>query len=251
LACKEIRFMKLSVIIPAHNEEGCIEETVLKISEVLEGEGIENEIVIVDDNSSDSTPNILYELSKEMANVRSVRNDPPNGFGLAVNKGLEHITGDAVVITMADASDDPEDMVRYYRKLEEGYDCVFGSRFLKESKVRNYPLLKLLLNRLANLFIKGLFGLSNNDITNAFKCYRRTVIDGIKPILSYHFNLTVEVPLKAIVRGYTYTTIPINWYGRETGLSKFRIKEMGSRYMFIILYVFLEKWLSRGDYRKK
>jgi len=235
LACKEIRFMKLSVIIPAHNEEGCIEETVLKISEVLEGEGIENEIVIVDDNSSDSTPNILYELSKEMANVRSVRNDPPNGFGLAVNKGLEHITGDAVVITMADASDDPEDMVRYYRKLEEGYDCVFGSRFLKESKVRNYPLLKLLLNRLANLF----------------KCYRRTVIDGIKPILSYHFNLTVEVPLKAIVRGYTYTTIPINWYGRETGLSKFRIKEMGSRYMFIILYVFLEKWLSRGDYRKK
>ena len=238
-------------MIPAHNEESCISETVLKISEVLAGEGIDNEIVIVDDNSNDSTSDILSKLSKKMANVRSVCNDPPNGFGLAVRKGLECITGDAVVIAMADASDDPEDIVRYYRKLEEGYDCVFGSRFLKESKVRDYPLPKLLLNRLANLFVARLFGLRNNDITNAFKCYRREVIDGVKPILSHHFNLTVEIPLKAIVRGYTYYTIPINWFGRKTGVSKFKIKEMGSRYMFIILYVFLEKWLSRGDYKRK
>ena len=238
-------------MIPAHNEESCISETVLKISEVLASEGIDNEIIIVDDNSNDSTPDVLSKLSKRMANVRSVRNDPPNGFGLAVRKGLECITGDAVVIAMADASDDPEDIIRYHRELEEGYDCVFGSRFLKESKVRDYPLPKFLLNRLANLFIARLFGLRNNDITNAFKCYRREVIDGIKPILSHHFNLTVEIPLKAIVRGYTYSTIPINWFGRKTGVSKFKIKEMGSRYMFIILYVFLEKWLSRGDYKRK
>lgn len=243
--------MKISVVIPAHNEQDCIEETILKISEVLEREEIENEIIIVDDNSTDFTPKILSKLSKKMVNVRLIRNSPPNGFGLAIRKGLEYITGDAVVIVMADASDDPEDIVRYYRKLEGGYDCVFGSRFLKGSKIENYPLPKLLLNRLANLFIKGLFGLSNNDITNAFKCYRREVIEGVKPILSHHFNLTVELPLKAIVRGYSYTTIPINWYGRETGVSKFKIKEMGSRYMFIILYVFLEKWLSRGDYVKK
>jgi len=152
---------------------------------------------------------------------------------------------------MADASDDPHDVVKYYRKLEEGYECVFGSRFTRHSRVENYPAHKLFLNRLANRFIKFLFGLPFNDITNAFKCYRREVIAGLQPILASHFNLTVELPLKAIVRGYSYAVVPINWYGRAVGISKLKIKEMSGRYLFIVLYVFLEKLLAREDYRRK
>jgi dolichol-phosphate mannosyltransferase len=117
--------------------------------------------------------------------------------------------------------------------------------------VVNYPWQKLALNRVANLCLAALFGLRYNDVTNAFKCFRREVIEGIRPVLACHFNLTVELPLKAIVRGYSYAVVPTSWYGRETGMSKFRIKEMGSRYMFVVLYVFLEKWLSRGDYRRR
>ncbi len=151
---------------------------------------------------------------------------------------------------MADESDDCRDVVRYWKKLNEGYDCVFGSRFMKGGGVIDYPRVKLLVNRLANFFLKLLFRIKLNDTTNAFKGYRKTVIDGCRPLISPHFNLTVELPLKAIVRGYTWTVIPITWRNRRIGEAKLKIKEMGSRYLFICLYVWLEKYFSRGDYKK-
>jgi len=242
--------MKLSVVIPAHNEEGHIKNAVESIKNVLVRESIEYEIVVVNDNSTDKTVEIVSNLEKQDSGIRLITNKGRNGFGFAVKKGLEKFTGDAVVITMADSSDDPEDIVKFYRKLEQGYDCVFGTRFVKEAKLVDYPLFKLLLNRAGNIFIKLLFGLKYNDVTNAFKCYRREVIKGVSPILSHHFNLTIELPLKAIVRGYSYTVIPTNWYNREEGVSKWKIKEMGSRYLFIVLYALIEKYLSRGDYKK-
>jgi dolichol-phosphate mannosyltransferase len=151
---------------------------------------------------------------------------------------------------MADESDDCRDVVRYWRKLQEGHDCVFGSRFVKGGGVIDYPRLKYVLNRWANLFIRIVFGIGLNDTTNAFKAYRREVIEGCLPILSPHFNITVELPLKAIVRGYTWTVIPITWRNRRTGIAKLKIREMGSRYFFIVAYVWLEKYFSRGDYRR-
>jgi dolichol-phosphate mannosyltransferase len=170
---------------------------------------------------------------------------------MAIRYGLGRITGDAVAIVMADGSDSPEDLLKYYTKLLQGYDCVFGSRFIKGGCVVDYPRHKLLLNRMANAFIRVLFGLNFNDITNAFKCYRREVITGMQPLISPHFNLTVEMPLKALVRGYSYAVVPITWTNRAAGVSKLKIKEMGSRYLFIVLYLWLEKHLARGDYHRK
>jgi dolichol-phosphate mannosyltransferase len=149
---------------------------------------------------------------------------------------------------MADESDDCRDVVRYWQLLGQGWDAVFGSRFVKGGGVIDYPRLKLLLNRMANLFLRLLFGVRLNDFTNAFKAYRRTVIEGCRPFLSAHFNLTVELPLKTIVRGYSWTMMPITWRNRRAGESKLKIKEMGSRYLFIALYCWLEKYFSRGDY---
>jgi dolichol-phosphate mannosyltransferase len=242
--------MKISVVIPAHNEEGCLYGTVSNIVDTLKQEGIPHEILIVNDNSRDNTLTICQQLSQTFSTVRYVNNQPPNGFGFAVRRGLAEFGGDAVAIMMADASDDPKDLVTGYYKLLHGYDCVFGSRFTKGGKVVDYPIHKLLINRWANWFVKTLFGLRYNDTTNAFKIYKREVINGIQPILSYHFNLTVELPLKAIVRGFSYVVIPMKWYNRKTGVSKLKIKEMGSRYLFIVLYVWLEKHLSRGDYHR-
>lgn len=244
--------MKLSVVIPAHNEEGCIESTVRALVERLTAEHIEHEVLVVNDNSSDQTEAILARLSHELGGVRYVNNVPPHGFGFAVRKGLESFTGDAVAIYMADASDRPEDLVRYWRTLQdEQVDCVFGTRFARGARVVDYPRHKLLLNRMANTFIQVLFGLRYNDTTNAFKLYRREVIDGLRPLLSHHFNLTVELPLKAIVRGFSYAVVPNDWINRKTGVSKLKIKEMGSRYLFIVLYCLIERWLSRGDYRRE
>ncbi len=241
----------LSVVIPAHDEEGHIENTVRALTTSLTSAKIAHEIVVVNDNSLDTTGAVLARLSTELKVLRVLDNAPPHGYGYAVRLGLAAFKGDAVVIVMADGSDNPDDVVRYYRKIEEGYDCAFGSRFVRGAKINGYPWVKLRLNRAANAFIRLLFWLPYNDVTNAFKMFRRSVIAGVQPILSYHFNLTVELPLKAIVRGYRYAVVPSDWRGRTSGTSKFKIKEMGSRYLFIVFYCYLEKLLSREDYRNR
>jgi dolichol-phosphate mannosyltransferase len=243
--------MKLSVVIPAHNEEGSIAETVGVISARLSAEDIEHEIVVVDDASTDRTAAIVARLAEANSSVRYVRNPHRNGFGFAVRAGLEVFTGDAVAIVMADLSDHPDDLVAYHRLLEAGYDCAFGSRFMAGSKVYDYPRFKLVMNRLVNLGIRLLFGHGYNDTTNAFKAYRREVIDSVHPLVSPHFNLTVEIPLKAVVRGHSYAITPFRWTNRKSGESKLRLQEQGSRYAYIVLMVFLEHHLTRGDYRRK
>lgn len=244
--------MKLSIIIPAHNEEGSIEETVLAFHEKLKLEKINHEILVINDNSKDKTENILKKLANKIPQLRYINNQPPNGFGFAVRAGLENFKGDCVAVVMADLSDRPQDLVNYYRRMIKGnYDCVFGSRFIKGGKTMDYPKFKMFLNRVTNTIIRVLFGIRYNDVTNAFKLYKRETIEGLKPFLSHHFNLTVELPLKAIVRGFSYSVVPNHWTNRKEGESKLKLKEMGSRYFFIILYCLLEKWLSRGDYKKR
>jgi dolichol-phosphate mannosyltransferase len=240
----------LSVVIPARDEEGCIEATVRHLHLELDLHGVPHEILVVEDGSSDATWEILQRVQADLPQLKPVRNDGPHGFGLAIRKGLRTFSGDAVVIMMADESDDVRDVVGYWRLLNEGWECVFGSRFLKGGGTIDYPWLKLRANRLANTFIRWMFNIPLNDTTNAFKAYRRTVIDGIQPLIAPHFNLTVELPLKAIVRGYSWTTMPITWRNRRSGKAKLKIKEMGSRYFFICMYCWFEKFFSRGDYRK-
>jgi dolichol-phosphate mannosyltransferase len=243
--------MKLSVILPAYNEEGSIEETLRTLYAKLLEEKIEHEIVVVNDNSRDNTIGILSNIQQTIPTLVVYTNYGPNGFGYAIRYGLERFKGDCVAIMMADLSDDPSDLILFYRRLSIGdVDCVFGSRFIKGGKLINYPFQKLIINRIANFIIKVVIGIKYNDATNAFKLYKRETIEGIQPLLSPHFNLTIELSLKSIVRGYTYDVIPNKWFNRKEGVSKLKIKEMGSRYFFILVYCFVEKYFSRGDYKK-
>ena len=240
--------MKLSVVMPAQNEEGSVGATVEGVVAALEREQIDYEVIVVNDDSEDSTEAVVNAIGEANPRVRCHRSHYERGFGMAIRAGLDVFEGDAVAIVMADASDNAEDLVRYHRILEAGWDCAFGSRFMPGAKVHDYPRLKYTINRLANWFIRILFRHRYNDTTNAFKAYRREVIETIQPLLSKHFNLTVEIPLKAIVRGHTYEVIPTDWTNRTSGVPKLAMKEMGSRYLFIVLYVWLESTLSRGDY---
>jgi len=244
--------MKLSIVIPAHNEEESLPGTLHAIYTELVSEKIDHEILVVDDDSKDGTVEVLDKLSKTILSLRYITNPAPNGFGYAVRKGLDNFTGDCVAVMMADLSDSPADLVKFYRTLVAGnYDCVFGSRFIRHGTTQDYPKIKRVINRLANFIIMVTLNMKYNDTTNAFKMYRKETIAGLKPFLAPHFNLTIELPLKAIIRGYSYTVLPNSWQNRQFGKSKLQIQEMGSRYLFILLYCFIEKFFSKGDFNKK
>jgi len=242
--------LKLSVVIPAQNEEGSIAPVLDELAATLEREQIDYELLVIDDDSQDRTAAVVTAIAERNPRVCCRRSHHPRGFGFAVRAGLETFEGDAVAVMMGDGSDDPEDLVRYYRILQTGWDCAFGSRFTRGGSVHDYPWLKLIINRLANRFIRMIFRHGYDDTTNAFKAYRREVIDTMQPLLSNHFNLTVEMPLKAISRGHSYMVVPISWRNRISGAPKLAMREMGSRYLFIVLYVWLEAHLSRGDYSR-
>ncbi|MFY0599364.1 MAG: glycosyltransferase family 2 protein [Cyclobacteriaceae bacterium] len=245
--------MKLSVVIPAYNEEGSVENTIVELAETLRKKDIDHEIIVVNDNSKDRTKEILIELQLKYQELSIIDNVPPkNGFGYAVRKGLNNFSGDCVAIFMADMSDSPQDLVKFYEKMKsKNLDCVFGSRWIDGGEVVDYPLRKKIINRMANTIVRLVFGFKYNDITNAFKLYRKETIEGVRPFMSPHFNLTLEIPLKAIVRGYSYSVLPNSWKNRKAGEAKLKIREMGSRYFFIMLYCLIEKFFSKGDFKKK
>jgi len=241
----------LSVIIPARDESQNLIECINEIATALNRNDIKHEILVIDDGSTDDSITVLEHIMLNHPTVRFIENKCENGFGRAVRLGLDNYKGDAVAIMMADRSDSPSDLVTYWEEVKKGYECIFGSRFMTGSKIYHYPKFKLIINRIVNIMIKVFFHVDLNDTTNAFKMYRREVIDGCKPFIAPHFNLTVEIPLKAIIRGYSWKIIPISWKNRNKGIAKLKLREMGSRYFFIIAYLWLEKFFSKGDYKRK
>jgi len=234
--------MNLSVIIPCHNEEDSLKLVVTGLVAEFDKEKIDYEIIIVDDNSTDNSPIIANMLAKNHKNVLVIHRTSCHGFGLAVREGIHNSKCDVIMPVMGDASDDVKDAVKLYREMEKGYDVVYGSRFRPGTTVKDYPLIKLFINRIANYFIMLIFQIKENDVTNAFKAYRNYVIEKIKPLESTEFNITVEMPLKALVAGFNKTEIPVNWYGRGSGLSKHRLRALSKKYLSTTLKIW---WKSK------
>jgi dolichol-phosphate mannosyltransferase len=239
---------KLSIVIPAYNEEKNIAKCINELQSTLRGTyEIPYEIIVVNDNSTDETERAVRGEIALDSDVRIVNRTPPGGFGRAVRSGMEAVRGDVVIVYMADLSDSPDDVVAYYRKIREGYDCVFGSRFIKGSEVQNYPPVKLFVNRIVNRCIQVLFWTRLNDLTNAFKAYRTAVIRDCGPYRACHFNLTLEMSLGALIRNYNIAQIPIKWYGRTWGSSNLKLGEMGRRYLSTLLMMFFQRHLIADD----
>jgi dolichol-phosphate mannosyltransferase len=240
--------MKLSILIPAYNEEGNISHCIAELQRVVRDKHrLPYEIVVVDDNSTDQTASVVQRLAAEDPSIRLLTRKSPRGFGRAIRSGLEIVSGDVIVVYMADLSDEPEDVIAYYRKIEEGYDCVYGSRFMKGSHLKDYPPMKLIVNRMVNWFIRILFWSKLNDFTNAFKAYRSTVIRDCGPFRTSHFNITIEMSLSALIRQYHIAQIPISWYGRSWGASNMKLREMGRRYLSTMLLMFFQRLLVSDD----
>ncbi len=243
--------MKLSIVIPAYNEQENIGPCLDELVGVLDGERIPFEILVVNDNSSDQTESQVLHRASLRPEIRLIRRLPPGGFGRAVRTGLEFVTGDCVVIYMADRSDHPEDAVRYYRLLGDGYDCVFGSRFIRGASVHRYPRVKLVVNRMVNHCIQWMFWTKFNDLTNAFKGFRTEVVQRCGPYRACHFNITLEISLSALISGYKICQIPVHWEGRTWGSSNLRMQEMGRRYLCTLLMLFFQRMLLSDDLRSE
>jgi len=236
-----------SILIPAYNEERNILATLHGLAAALRAEKIPFELLVVNDNSTDRTPEVVEAARAELPEIHLVHNTPPGGLGRAVRYGLQHFRGDVAAIVMADSSANPQAVVRCSRKIEEGYDCVFGSRFRKGSQVTHYPRLKLVVNRIVNRAMQLLFLTGFNDLTNAFKVYRRHVIEGISPLQAAHFNITIEMSLSSLIRRYKIAEIPISWSGRTWGQSNLRLRARGRRYLCTLLMIWFERLLLLDD----
>ena len=229
----------LSIIVPVRNETNIIHEVFDYFSTNLKN--INYEVLIINDFSNDDTFEKSKSLAIKHANFK-VLNNKKKGLGGAVNLGIREASGDNISIMMADLSDDINDLIKYYELMtQNNFDAILGSRFMKDSKVKEYPVQKLILNRIFNLFVSLIFLNKYNDFTNAFKIYKKKTLIETMPLISESFNIFLEIPLKIISRGYNYKVISINWAGRKKGKSKFKIKELGAKYLFTLIYCFIEK----------
>lgn len=229
----------LSIIVPVRNESDNLKSVFDYFSKNIKN--LNYEVLIINDYSEDDTLNKTKELVQEYKNFK-VFDNSKKGLGGAINLGIKNAKGLNVAIMMADESDDINDLIKYNKIMnDENLDAVLGTRFSRYSKIIDYPFQKLLLNRIFNFFVSFIFWNRYNDYTNAFKIYRKKVLIEIKPLISESFNIFLEIPLKIISRKYKYKIVPINWMGRKKGVSKFKIKELGSKYLFTLIYCFIEK----------
>ncbi len=235
--------------MPTFQEEKSIEETLIAINNFLIDQKINFEIIVVDDNSSDNTKLVVNKIIKQYDNIKFYLNNSKKGFGNSIVKGIEYCCGEFVVIMMADRSDSVEDLFLYYKFLASNpnYDCVFGDRWTKK-KTKNYPLIKKIVNRSGNKLISKLFGVSYTDFSNSFKMYKKDTLLDIFPIISNHFSITLELPLKIITRGYKFKVISNSWENREHGVSSLRIINSLITYSLVIIYCLIDKYFWNKRY---
>ena len=235
--------MKLSIIIPVRNEKFLIKKIVDQLKSKLKI--LSYEIIFIDDFSTDNTDKVIKELIETNPQIKICKNKR-KGLGGAITEGVNDATGEAICIMMSDLSDSINDLEKYYNIIKnEDVHAVFGSRFIEGSKIIDYPRKKLILNRIFNLITKLLFMSDYNDFTNAFKIYKKDALLKAFPLVSESFNIFLELPLKIISRKMKYKIIPISWINRKEGDSKFDIKELRAKYLFTLIYCFLEKILLK------
>jgi dolichol-phosphate mannosyltransferase len=232
----------ITFLIPVFNEEKTV---INSVNQILSLKFLKKEIIIIDNGSTDQSQKLIKTFSGKK-NIRIVLRKKNLGYGASIKQGVRMARGKYMFIQFSDTEYDHRVSLKMFR-MSEKYNAhaVFGSRFIKNSKITNYPLFKLILNRIFNFFVSLFFCYSYNDYTNAFKIYKRETLLKLFPLISEKFNIFLEIPLKIISRKYTFEIIPIIWKSRKIGFSKFYIKELRSHYLFTFFYCLLEKILIK------
>jgi dolichol-phosphate mannosyltransferase len=231
--------MKLTVVIPAHNEEEVIGDTLEKLESEL---GVPHEVVVVNDHSTDRTAHAVKEAAKRWPNIRLVDNPLPGGFTNALKAGFNSVDEGAIATVMGDLCDDPRTIEVMYGKIMEGYDVVCGSRYMEGGrKVGGRPLQNM-FSKFVGLSLHFLTGIPTRDVSNAFKMYRREVVAGMN-IEEAGFASSLEITVKAYVKNYRITEVPTTWVGRTKGQSSFRIFKVSRNYIrWYVWALLLRNW---------
>lgn len=234
--------MKISIVIPVHNEEEIISETIKNIENKL---NLDYEIIIVNDHSTDDTSVIVKNLMRQYSNLMLVENDTGRGFADALRKGFSISNSDLIIPVMADLCDDPQTIAVMHDKVLDGFDVVCGSRYMKKGGKIGGPKLQSFFSRFVGLSLKHIIRIPTSDVSNSFKCYRRNVLEGIQT-QSEGFELSMEITVKAYFAGYKITEVPTVWQGRYIGKSKFYLLRVAPSYIKLYLWAILKKNFKNG-----
>jgi len=233
--------MKVAVVVPAHNEEENIEKLVNDIDNVLRQLKIQNQIVIVDDNSNDNTATILKELSKKMTNLTPVyRYDGVCGVGLTLREGIKAAKNNDVIVTMdGDFSHDPKEIPKLIQGIKNGADLVIGSRYMKGGRA-DMPRSRIIISGLYNVLSKLFLQTFVNDLTTGFRAMKQKAIEKVE-LKSEGFEIHPEIHLKIYKEGFKVIEVPIHYHRRGGGTSKLRYFKVGPGYLRVVFRQLLGK----------
>lgn len=231
--------MRISVVIPAHNESESIHETVARIIEWQRRTGREVEVVVVDDHSTDSTWQEIRKL--EVVAVKRSRGKP--GMGRALLDGSRNASGEIIIWTMADGSDSLDSFDHILEAIESGWDMVIASRHIEGGSRGDQSRLKALLSRLYSIMLSIVFREGISDATNAFRGFRREVLEEVE-LVSGGFSISPELTVKAHLAGYRVGEVPTTYRERKAGRSKFRLVKVAPSYLRVF-FSGLWFWLKR------
>jgi len=234
--------MRLSIVVPAHNEQDNIIETIDKIEAAVNAE---HELIVIDDHSTDSTAELVRRKAGEYTNVRLVENKRDKGFANALKTGFENACAQAVVPVMGDLCDELSTVRRMLDKIDQGYDVVSGSRYMKGGSRLGGSKLKAALSCWGGRTLHYLLGIPTHDIANAFKMYRKDVLNKIV-ISSKGFEISMEVPLKAYFSGCKITEVPTVWHERTKGKSNFKIFKLLPDYLKLYVWAVYMRLSNKG-----
>lgn len=233
---EETMFDLLNILIPVYNEAENVEKLFFEINRKV---STPHKIVIIYDSNEDNTLPVVRNIMREQNNIKLIKNKYGRGVLNAIKTGFETINNGVVLVVMADLSDDLNKIDSMFRKINEGYDIVCGSRYMKGGKQIGGPRIKKFLSKLAGISLHYLSGIPTHDVTNSFKMYSKEVLKDIKIESKGGFELGMEIVVKAFLKGYRITEVPTIWRDREGGESKFKLWKWLPKYIYWYLFAII------------
>ncbi|MFQ5911863.1 MAG: glycosyltransferase [Nitrospinota bacterium] len=226
---------EITIVIPALNEELNIERTLESLEQMVT---LPHRVIVVNDSSDDRTPEIVEKVSRQRPNIRLVNSPRPRGITNALKSGFEKVETPVAVVMMADLCDDPNTIPQMYAKLEEGYDLVCASRYMSGGQRLGGPFLQGFFSRNVCASLKKLTGIPTHDVSNAFKMYRVEILQST-PLEEAGFASSLEICVKAFLKGYRIAEVPTLWKGRTAGKSSFKMLKVARSYFRWYLWAIL------------